>query len=65
MSLKKRDLLKRFHVQDFVIPEDSWDLESEGSGMSSYEDEMEMDLDQLKPGNCVIIGCYSYMHHLL
>ncbi|XP_069701483.1 protein ecdysoneless [Periplaneta americana] len=38
------------NILDFVIPEDSWDLESEGSGMSSYEDEMEMDLDQLKPG---------------
>ncbi|PNF41448.1 hypothetical protein B7P43_G13786 [Cryptotermes secundus] len=38
------------NILDFVIPEDSWDLESEGSGMSSYEDEMEMDLNQLKPG---------------
>ncbi|XP_021926738.1 protein ecdysoneless [Zootermopsis nevadensis] len=38
------------NILDFVIPEDSWDLESDGSGMSSYEDEMEMDLDQLKPG---------------
>lgn len=28
-------------------------MESDGSGMSSYEDEMEMDLDQLKPGTCV------------
>jgi hypothetical protein len=38
------------NILDFVIPEDSWDLESEGSGMSSYEDELAMDLDQLKPG---------------
>ncbi|KAJ9592776.1 hypothetical protein L9F63_015554 [Diploptera punctata] len=38
------------NILDFVIPEDSWDLESDGSGMSSYEDEIEMDLDQLKPG---------------
>nr|CAD7592661.1 unnamed protein product [Timema genevievae] len=38
------------NILDLVIPEDSWDLESDGSGMSSYEDEMDMDLDQLKTG---------------
>nr|CAD7260029.1 unnamed protein product [Timema shepardi] len=38
------------NILDLVIPEDSWDLESDGSGMSSYEDEVDMDLDQLKTG---------------
>uniref|UniRef100_A0A1B6D498 Uncharacterized protein n=1 Tax=Clastoptera arizonana TaxID=38151 RepID=A0A1B6D498_9HEMI len=37
------------NILDFVVPEDSWD-ESEGSGMSSYEDEDEMDLDNQKEG---------------
>uniref|UniRef100_A0A1B6M0R2 Uncharacterized protein n=1 Tax=Graphocephala atropunctata TaxID=36148 RepID=A0A1B6M0R2_9HEMI len=32
------------NILDFVVPEDSWDMESEGSGMSSYEDEEDMDL---------------------
>lgn len=36
---------------DFAVPEDSWDLESEESGMSSYEDEVEMDLSRKKTGN--------------
>jgi hypothetical protein len=43
-----------------VIPEDSWDLESEGSGMSSYEDELAMDLDQLQPGKCVWLQLQLY-----
>ncbi|KAL1128944.1 hypothetical protein AAG570_013478 [Ranatra chinensis] len=34
------------NILDFVVPEDSWDLESEGSGMSAYEDEIEMDLSR-------------------
>ncbi|XP_049778699.1 protein ecdysoneless [Schistocerca cancellata] len=38
------------NILDFAIPEDSWDLESDGSGMSSYEDELDMDIDQLKKG---------------
>ncbi|XP_066992777.2 protein ecdysoneless [Anabrus simplex] len=38
------------NILDFVVPEDSWDLESDGSDMSSYEDEVDMDLDQLKQG---------------
>lgn len=31
-------------IADFVVPEDNWDMESDGSGMSSYEDEDDMDL---------------------
>lgn len=30
------------------MPEDSWDLDSDESGMSSYEDEAEMDLSRKK-----------------
>ncbi|RZF40264.1 hypothetical protein LSTR_LSTR007464 [Laodelphax striatellus] len=36
------------NILDFVVPEDSWDLDSDGSGMSSYEDEAEMDLGKRK-----------------
>ncbi|XP_075224302.1 ecdysoneless cell cycle regulator [Lycorma delicatula] len=36
------------NILDFVVPEDSWDLDSDGSGMSSYEDESEMDLGRHK-----------------
>ncbi|XP_046659614.1 protein ecdysoneless [Homalodisca vitripennis] len=32
------------NILDFVVPEDNWDMESDGSGMSSYEDEEDMDL---------------------
>uniref|UniRef100_A0A023F1B7 Putative mads box transcription factor n=2 Tax=Triatoma infestans TaxID=30076 RepID=A0A023F1B7_TRIIF len=38
------------NILDFAVPEDSWDLESEESGMSSYEDEVEMDLSRKKTG---------------
>lgn len=34
------------NILDFSVPEDSWDLESDESGMSSYEDEAEMDLSR-------------------
>ncbi|XP_054288153.1 protein ecdysoneless-like isoform X1 [Macrosteles quadrilineatus] len=32
------------NILDFAVPEDNWDMESDGSGMSSYEDEEDMDL---------------------
>ncbi|GLH15521.1 Protein ecdysoneless [Gryllus bimaculatus] len=38
------------NILDFVVPEDNWDLESDASSMSSYEHELDMDLDQLKRG---------------
>ncbi|CAH1398496.1 unnamed protein product [Nezara viridula] len=36
------------NILDFSVPEDSWDLDSDESGMSSYEDEAEMDLSRKK-----------------
>ncbi|XP_034250445.1 protein ecdysoneless [Thrips palmi] len=40
------------NILDFVIPEDSWDLNSgsEDSDIGSYEDDGELDLDEVKPG---------------
>ncbi|XP_014243368.1 protein ecdysoneless [Cimex lectularius] len=38
------------NILDFSVPEDSWDLDSEESGMSSYEDEVDMDLSRKKTG---------------
>ncbi|KAE8740394.1 hypothetical protein FOCC_FOCC014098 [Frankliniella occidentalis] len=39
------------NILDFAIPEDSWDLnsDSDDSDIGSYEDEGEMDLNEIKP----------------
>ncbi|KAF6202535.1 hypothetical protein GE061_002931 [Apolygus lucorum] len=48
------------NILDFSVPEDSWDLESEESGMSSYEDEIEMDLSRKKSGSWAIIMNFGF-----
>ncbi|CAH0390428.1 unnamed protein product [Bemisia tabaci] len=42
------------NVLDLVVPEDDWDLESDSSGMSSYEDEMDLiEKSAIKPSMSV------------
>lgn len=36
------------NILDLVVPEDNWDLESDDSAMSSYEDELDLNVDKLK-----------------
>ncbi|XP_063241356.1 protein ecdysoneless isoform X2 [Bacillus rossius redtenbacheri] len=38
------------NILDFAIPEDNWELDSDDSAMSSYGEEVDMDLNQSKSG---------------